>query len=122
MKTSRGCYFIIKIVFLLQKYVCSLNSRIFPCSNGTLKRQHSYKSRGSIESMGGRSGNSTPLCGTPVRERSSPFGERSSPFSEKPPPVGCMRNSISASNNIDSMPSSMVSYKLINNNCRRFIL
>lgn len=34
----------------------------------TLKRQHSHKSRGSMESMGSCSGNSTPLGNTPVRE------------------------------------------------------
>lgn len=72
--------------------------------NGTLKRQHSYnKSRGSIESMGGRSGNSTPLCGTPIKERLSPFGERTSPFNERPPSVGSIRSPESP-----DMPSSMV--------------
>ncbi|KAJ8946266.1 hypothetical protein NQ318_004635 [Aromia moschata] len=75
------------------------NGSIDESSNtGTLKRQHSYKSRGSVESMGGRSGTSTPLCSTPVRERSSPFGERnSSPFAERPPSAGSPRSPASPS-------------------------
>ncbi|XP_066142250.1 ras-associated and pleckstrin homology domains-containing protein 1 isoform X3 [Euwallacea fornicatus] len=71
----------------------SNNSNDDSSNSGTLKRQHSYKTRGSIESMGNRSGNSTPLCGTPVRERVSPFGERTSPFGERPPSASSMRNS-----------------------------
>lgn len=72
-------------------------------SGGTLKRQHSFKSRGSIESMSGRNGNATPLCGTPVRERSSPFRERDkvSPSHERPPSVGSVRSPM-------DMPASMM--------------
>ncbi|CAH1963829.1 unnamed protein product [Acanthoscelides obtectus] len=77
-------------------------------STGTLKRHNSYKSRGSVESMSGRSGNSTPLCGTPIRERASPFGERNSPFSEKPSNDDVLRNSVSSPTNMDSMPSCMM--------------
>lgn len=78
-------------------------------SSGTLKRQHSYKARGSIESMGGgRSGSSTPICGgTPVRDRASPFAERNSPFGERPPSVGSVRSPVSPTN-MDMLPSSMV--------------
>ncbi|XP_018561442.1 ras-associated and pleckstrin homology domains-containing protein 1 isoform X3 [Anoplophora glabripennis] len=75
------------------------NSTDDSSSTGTLKRQHSYKSRGSLESMGGRSGTSTPLCSTPVRERASPFSER-------PPSAGSVRTPISPPSNMD-MPSCM---------------
>ncbi|CAH0557948.1 unnamed protein product [Brassicogethes aeneus] len=68
-------------------------------AGGTLKRQHSYKMRGSAESMGGRSGSSTPLCGTPVRERASPFGER-------PPSAGSLRSPGAQNAGLD-MPSCM---------------
>lgn len=61
--------------------------------------------------MGGRSGNSTPLCGTPVRERASPFGDRSSPYAERPPSANSMRSPLSP-NGLD-MPSSMVSKKYL---------
>lgn len=66
-----------------------------------------------MDSMGGRSGSSTPHCSTPVRERASPFGdrERNSPFSDRPPSANSLRSPISPSNNLD-MPSSMVSFKL----------
>lgn len=90
-------------------------------SGGTLKRQTSYKTRGSLESMGGRSGSSTPLCGTPNRERASPFGgdrelqmlgerEKSSPFGgDRPPSVGSVRSPLTTNNsNMDNMPSCMV--------------
>lgn len=80
------------------------NSTDDSSSTGTLKRQHSYKSRGSLESMGGRSGASTPLCSTPVRERASPFNER-------PPSVGSVRTPVSPPNNMD-MASCMVSWKI----------
>ncbi|KAF5299366.1 hypothetical protein FQR65_LT09407 [Abscondita terminalis] len=81
----------------------SSNSTDDGSSNGTLKRQQSYKSRGSIESVGGRGGNSSPLCGTPVRERSSPFGDRDklSPYNERPPSSNAIRNCA-------EMPSSMM--------------
>lgn len=73
-------------------------------NNGTLKRQHSYK-RGSIESVGVRnsSGSSTPVCGTPVRERASPFGDR---FPERPPSATAVRSPLGSPNSLD-MPSSM---------------
>ncbi|XP_072375778.1 uncharacterized protein pico isoform X2 [Diabrotica undecimpunctata] len=80
-------------------------------NTGTLKRQHSYKQRGSIESMGSRSGNSTPLCGTPVRDRVSPFSERNgvSPFNERngnmvdySPTGGYLRGSVSPTSNLPS--------------------
>nr|XP_015835974.1 PREDICTED: amyloid beta A4 precursor protein-binding family B member 1-interacting protein isoform X1 [Tribolium castaneum] len=74
----------------------SSNSTDDSSNSGTLKRQHSYKTRGSIESM--RSGNSTPLCGTPVRERASPFAER-------PPSGGSVRSPVSPTNM--EMPSCM---------------
>nr|XP_022919195.1 ras-associated and pleckstrin homology domains-containing protein 1 isoform X2 [Onthophagus taurus] len=73
-------------------------------NSSTLKRQHSYKNRGSIESMGSRSGTSTPLCGTPVRERASPFGDKPSPFNERPPSSNSVRSPV---NSMDDMPSSM---------------
>ncbi|KAK4880612.1 hypothetical protein RN001_008758 [Aquatica leii] len=86
----------------------SSNSTDDSSNSGTLKRQHSYKSRGSIDSMGGRGGNSSPLCGTPVRERSLPFGEREkiSPFSDRPPSSNSIRSPVSI-NSVD-MPSSMM--------------
>ncbi|KAL1491258.1 hypothetical protein ABEB36_011878 [Hypothenemus hampei] len=85
----------------------SNNSNDDSSSNGTLKRQHSFKSRGSMESMGSSrsSGNSTPLCGTPVRDRMSPFTERPpSASSFRSPPltpngldvVSCMTDSITS--------------------------
>ncbi|XP_060517796.1 ras-associated and pleckstrin homology domains-containing protein 1 isoform X2 [Cylas formicarius] len=76
-------------------------------NSGTLKRQHSYKLRGSIESVGVRTGNSTPLCGTPVRERTSPFGERNSPFSERPPSATSLRSPTNVPSNME-LPSCMV--------------
>lgn len=87
----------------------SSNSTDDSSNSGTLKRQHSYKARGSVESMSGRGGNSTPLCSTPVREKASPFGERdkSSPFNERPPSANSVLSPVTA-NNLD-MPSSMVS-------------
>ncbi|XP_050306767.1 ras-associated and pleckstrin homology domains-containing protein 1 [Anthonomus grandis grandis] len=84
----------------------SNNSGDDSSNQGTLKRQHSYKTRGSIESMGNRSGNSTPLCGTPVRERASPFGERNSPFGERPPSATSLRSPTPLSpNGLDSLSS-----------------
>ncbi|CAG9859229.1 unnamed protein product [Phyllotreta striolata] len=71
-------------------------------NTGTLKRQHSYKSRGSIESMGSRSGGSTPLCGTPVRERSSPFSDRNGSIVEYPSSNGYLRGSVSPTGNLPS--------------------
>ncbi|XP_031343223.1 ras-associated and pleckstrin homology domains-containing protein 1-like isoform X2 [Photinus pyralis] len=86
----------------------SSNSTDDSSNSGTLKRQHSYKSRGSIESMSGRGGNSSPLCGTPIRERASPFGDREkvSPFSERPPSSNSIRSPVSVNNG--DMPSSMM--------------
>lgn len=51
---------------------------------------------------------STPLCGTPVRDRSSPFGEkdRSGSFEERPPSSGSIRSPLNS--NAMDIPSSMV--------------
>ncbi|KAF7271404.1 hypothetical protein GWI33_015759 [Rhynchophorus ferrugineus] len=79
----------------------SANSGDDSSNSGTLKRQHSYKNRGSVESMGNRSGNSTPLGGgTPVRDRASPFGER-------PPSASSLRSPPLTPNNLE-MPSCMM--------------
>lgn len=97
-------------------------------SGGTLKRQTSYKTRGSLESMGGRSGSSTPLCVTPNRERASPFGgdrelqilgerEKGSPFGERPPSAGSVRSPLATnSSNMDNMPSCMVCWLCLKKN------
>lgn len=71
--------------------------------------------------MGGRSGSSTPLCGTPNRERNSPFSEReiqtyterekSSPFGERPPSSGSVRSPLATTNSNMDMPSCMVCFK-----------
>ncbi|KAL3282307.1 hypothetical protein HHI36_005496 [Cryptolaemus montrouzieri] len=72
-------------------------------NSGTLKRQLSYKARGSIESMGGRSsGNSTP-----VRERASPFNERNSPFNDRSPSSISVRSPLSPISPGIDIPASM---------------
>lgn len=89
----------------------SSNSTDDSSGGGTLKRQTSYKTRGSLDSMGGRSGASTPLCGTPVRERASPFAvEREVVFGERPPSAGSVRSPLAAATNSIGleMPSCMV--------------
>lgn len=110
---SRFCFILLVRLFLgtltrRHSRRKSSNSTDDSSNSGTLKRQHSYKtSRGSLESMGNRSGNSTPLCGTPVRERTSPFGERDSrgsPYVERPPSAGSIRSPPGM-----DMPSCMVS-------------
>ncbi|GJQ82811.1 hypothetical protein Trydic_g13513 [Trypoxylus dichotomus] len=73
----------------------------------TLKRQHSCKSRGSMESMGSCSGNSTPLGNTPVREHSAAsIAEATGMF-----PAERMANdgfaTKSPPNNVEDIPLSM---------------
>lgn len=108
----------------------SSNSTDDSSNSGTLKRQHSYKTRGSLESMGARSGNSTPLCSTPVRDRGSPFGERersspfgdrerASPFTERPPST--IRSPVVPT--VAEMPSCMVSVlNSLRINCKRKLI
>lgn len=61
-----------------------------------------------MESMGSKNGSSSPLCGTPVRDRTSPFGERNGSFVHRSASSDTMKGAISPPTN-DDLPSSMVS-------------
>ncbi|KAI4464420.1 growth factor receptor-bound protein [Holotrichia oblita] len=70
----------------------------------TLKRQHSYKNRGSVESMGSCSGNSTPLGNTPVREHAAAIAESVALFSERVKTPMNNEEEISMTDSIISLP------------------
>lgn len=61
-----------------------------------------------MESMGSKNGSSSPLCSTPVRERSSPFGDRNLSFINRSSSSETMKGTISSPTNED-VPSCMVS-------------
>lgn len=61
-----------------------------------------------MESMGSKNGSSSPLCVTPVRERSSPFGDRNVSFINRSVSSDTMKGTISPPPN-EEIPSCMVS-------------
>lgn len=72
-------------------------------------RQHSYKSSASVESLGSKTGKSSPLCSTPVRERISPFGDRTVGFINRSASTETMKGTISPPPPNEEIPASMVS-------------